>query len=328
MLGGVKTGVRAAAERWLFQLRERETGEVILNMRRVFIVPTRAGLGYALLLLILFIGAINYSLGLGFALTFFMAACGLVDMYMTARNLALLHLAPGRAPAVFAGQEAVFELFLINRGALDRFAVHIDFIEAGQPRHITDVGAGASAAVQLATASGTRGWRAAPRVRLQTRFPLGLFKAWAYWQPDVKVLVYPRPEEQAPPLPLAGAAGEGAGGAGEEHFAGIRAYRTGDSMRHLAWRQIARFDAAQGGQLLSKHFEGGAAGAPTLDFAALPRQLDLEVKLARMTRWVLDAERAALPYAFRLGATHLQAALGEAHQDACLRALALYGSPA
>jgi hypothetical protein len=44
-----------------------------------------------------------------------------------------------------------------------------------------------------------------------------------------------------------------------------------------------------------------------------------------MARWVLEAEGRALPYAFRLGRIHYESALGSAHQDACLRALALYG---
>ena len=62
-----------------------------------------------------------------------------------------------------------------------------------------------------------------------------------------------------------------------------------------------------------------------LDFDALPSRLDVELRLARMTRWVLEAEQRALPYAFRLGRTHFDTGLGTAHEAACLRALALYG---
>ena len=62
-------------DQWLFQLRDSEPGEVTLTMRRVFIVPTRAGLAFAALLLVMLVGAINYNLGLGFALTFFAGSC-------------------------------------------------------------------------------------------------------------------------------------------------------------------------------------------------------------------------------------------------------------
>ncbi|MRW87186.1 DUF58 domain-containing protein, partial [Pseudoduganella sp. FT26W] len=169
---------------------------------------------------------------------------------------------------------------------------------------------------------------AAPRVRLVTRFPLGLFRAWSYWQPDARVLVYPAPELPAPPLPAAGAASEdGHGTVGLDNFAGIRSYQAGDPLRHLAWRQIARLDPALGGQLVTKHFEGGAVAELTLDFAALPLQLDLERKLARLARWVLEAEQRALPYRFRLAQHDYGPALGDAHRAACLRALALFGQP-
>ena len=63
-----------------------------------------------------------------------------------------------------------------------------------------------------------------------------------------------------------------------------------------------------------------------LDFAQLPPRMDLEHKLSRLTSWVLEAERRALPYAFRLGPQQFDPALGDAHRAACLQALALYGA--
>ncbi|MES2740946.1 MAG: DUF58 domain-containing protein [Pseudomonadota bacterium] len=321
-----RAALRRIIDRVLFKLGDSEPGEVLLTARRVFIVPTRPGLAFAVLLLLLFIGAINYSLGLGFALTFFTAGCALVDMYLTAKNLAGLRLAAGRAPAVFAGEPAHFELQVINRSRRDRYAVWLDFQEAGTPRHATDIAAGASGEVLASTASAERGWLAAPRVRLTTRFPLGLFRAWAYWQPDVKALIYPFPEPAGPPLPLHGAASEdGHGQVGLDNFAGIRSYQVGDPMRHLAWRQIARLDPSLGGQLVTKHFEGGATADLRLDFAQLPATMGLELRLSRMAHWVLQAEQRAQPYLFCLGHEEIGPAMGQAHSAACLRALALYG---
>jgi uncharacterized protein (DUF58 family) len=311
---------------WRTRTTAGDGGSVVLNGRRVYILPTRAGLGFGVLLLALLVGAINYSLGLGFGLTFVAGACAVVDMVYTTRNLAGLVLSAGRAPAVFAGEDAPFALLVANPTRLDRYAVWIDFEGVPVPRHAFDAAAGASAAPVLRTATRTRGWQAAPRVRLTTQFPLGLFRAWSWWQPDSRALVYPFPEQDAPPLPMAGRPSpDGAGSTGLDDFAGVRSYQPGDPLRHLAWRQIARLDPAFGGQLVTKHFEGGAVDELLLDFDALPARLDLELRLARMTRWVLEAESRALPYAFRLGRTRYDAALGAAHQAACLRALALYG---
>jgi uncharacterized protein (DUF58 family) len=317
---------RRMLDRWLFQLKEREPGEVRLVMRRVFILPTRPGMAFVGLLLIMLVGSVNYNLGLGFVLTFFTGSCAIVDMYLTAKNLALLQLAPGRAMAVFAGDEAQFELHVRNPTPRDRYAIWLGFQDEGPPRQAVDVAAGSSASIVLSRPSKERGWLAAPRVRLFTRFPLGLFGAWSYWHPDAKVLVYPQPEAAPPPLPTSGAAREdGHGTVGLDNFAGIRNYQPGDPMRHLAWRQIARLHPAEGGHLVSKHFEGGAVSDLLLALDALPPLLDIETRLSRLAAWVLEAERRALPYALTVGHRHIAQGLGEAHCAECLRALALYG---
>ena len=329
MTSAIGKSLRRKADKWLFQLRDAEPGEVLLSQRRVFILPTGAGIGFAALLLILLIASTNYNLGLGFALTFTIAACAVVDMYFTYRNLVELHLVAGRSQPVFAGEDAAFELTIFNRTARDRYALHVDFVQAGQARYVCDALAASSAALLLSAPTSERGLLAAPRVRLATRFPLGLFRAWSYWQPDAKVLVYPFPEAQAPALPMSGAASEdGHGSAGHDDFAGVRSYQPGDALRHMAWRQIARLDPELGGHLVTKHFEGGAIEELVLDFDAIPRSLDLELRLSRMTRWVLDAEQRALPYGFRMDGSDFAPSCGAAHQAACLRALALYGKKA
>lgn len=324
MAEGLRGRLRRATGAWLPRAGAPDAGEVVLRQRRVFILPTRAGLGFALLLAVLLVGSINYALGLGFGLTFLALSCALVDMVATYRNLAHLALQQGRAAPVFAGQEAQFELLVFNRTRLARYAVRADFADAPEPRHVADIPSGVHAVLTLSAPTLGRGWLAPARVKLSTRFPLGLFNAWSYWRPATRVLVYPRPEDGAPPLPLGGGSGS-LRAAGHDDFAGVRNYQAGDSPRQLAWRQIARLDPSIGGALVSKHFEGGGGNELVLDFDALPHTLDLELRLSRMTRWVLDAEGRALPYAFRLGALRLDAAVGAAHQAACLRALALHG---
>lgn len=320
-------GLRGRTARWLFKLKGAESGEVVLGQRRVFILPTRAGLGFAALLILLFIGAVNYNLAMGLALTFFLASSALIAMHLTFRNLAYLHLAPGRAAPVHAGEEAQFELHLSNRQRHARYAIWIGFINDGTPHreHPVDIAAEGRCPVLLQAPTNRRGWLDAPRIRLHTSFPLGLLRAWSYWQPAVKVLVYPHPEEHAPPLPPAEALqSDDHGAGGQDDFAGVRAYQAGDSMKRLAWRQIARLGGD--GALISKHFEGGTANEMRIDLAMLPAAMEIEARLSRLTRWVIEAEARGLPYAFRLDQVSYPAGLGGAHREACLRALALYGA--
>jgi uncharacterized protein (DUF58 family) len=189
------------------------------------------------------------------------------------------------------------------------------------PGSWADVPAGGSRSVELSLPTRRRGRRACPRVRIETRFPFGLWQAWAYFTPPISAIVYPKPEEDAPPLPLAlGGSLYGAGvAASGEDFAGVRPYQDGDSQRMIAWKLAARSD-----ELSVKLFEAAAGGELTLDFDALPPHLGVEGRLARLARWVLDADAAQLRYALRLPGVAVDLASGAEQRERCLTALALY----
>ncbi|MFZ6846291.1 DUF58 domain-containing protein [Undibacterium sp. RuTC16W] len=319
------TSIRARFRRLVFLEHKPESGEVLLKQRRVFTLPSKAGWMFCLLMIVLFIASTNYNLSLGFALTFVLVACGMINAYFAFLNLAYLHLLAGSAQPVFAGEDAQFILYIINRRKRQRYAIWIGFSQKGATDHAIDVAQESRTSVTLSYPTAERGYMSIPRVRLQTWFPLGLLRAWSTWLPDAQVLVYPRPEQNAPPLPQQGnEKNDGQGHAGDEDFSGVRAYQTGDPMKHLAWKQIAKLDLESGGQLVTKQFSGGSASDIILDFASLPRSMDLELKLARMTSWVLEADATALPYGFRLGNIDYPVTTGQAHRQDCLRALALH----
>jgi uncharacterized protein (DUF58 family) len=159
------------------------------------------------------------------------------------------------------------------------------------------------------------------RLILFTRFPLGLYYAWAYLDLDLRCIVYPRPAPSGLPMPpAAGSAGAGAErGRGQEDFSGLRQYYLGDSPRHIAWKAAAR---DQG--LLTKQFTGRAETELWLDWAQLPSQMGVEERLSHLARWVLDAHAAGLTYGVRLPGTTVEMAAGEAQRERCLEVLALY----
>ena len=61
---------------WLFNRRGREPAPIRLTQRRIFLLPTRHGLFFALVLLVMLGGSINYALSLGFVLTFLLGPVG------------------------------------------------------------------------------------------------------------------------------------------------------------------------------------------------------------------------------------------------------------
>ena len=295
-----------------------------LGAHRVHIRPSRAGLAFALLLLALWIAAVNYQLALGHALTWFAVACAITDMLFASRNLAGLALSATPGTMVAAGGKARFELRLINRSARPRHAIAVLAALPQAAPELLDVDAGGAASVHVLVPARERGWLAAPAVRLSSNFPLGLFHAWCHWQPEARVLVYPCPEEAAPPLPMIMTASH----LQQPELAGVAAYQSGDPLRRLAWRHIARHDDDH---LYSKQFQDIGGGQYQddllLDYAALPPQLGVEARLSRLCAWVLAAERLHLPYGLRLEQMLIAPGQGRLHLDACLRALALHGLP-
>lgn len=305
--------------RWLFQPRGPQAGPVVLVQRRVFILPTRQGLGFAAVLLLMLAGSVNYNLSLGFVLTFLLGAMGITAMLHSFRNLANLRLSAGRALPVFAGSTARFTVCIENTGDGDRYSIGL--ARGRLDGEFTDVPARQSVFTGIGISAVRRGLLSPGRLTLFTRYPLGLYYAWAYFEPAMQCVVYPRPAPPGLPLPaMTRIAGQGtAHGQGQEDFSGLRQYHPGDSSRHIAWKAVAR---DQG--LLTKQFSGRADSELWLTWESLPPQMGPEEKLSQLTRWVLDADALGLSFGLALPGNAVPVAIGEAQRERCLEALALF----
>lgn len=302
---------------WAFR-RTVETGTVQLNQRRIYILPTRQSFGFALVLLLMLLGDINYNLSLGYVLTFLLATSGGLSMLYAFRNLAQLEIHAGYVEPVFAGERARFVFHFNNPGTLPRHQLHLHDDEGHET--VFDLPAQTSTAVELALPAARRGWLDSGRLTLHTRFPLGLFNAWTYLHFDVRALVYPRPAAPRP-LPIA-ATPDGSGKTtvrGDEDFAGLRSYVAGDALPRIAWKALAR---EQGLQV--KQFSAQQGEQLWLDWAQLP-DIAPERKLELLTRWVLDADAQGLHYGLKLPDGEIMPRHGKAHRAECLRRLALFG---
>lgn len=309
-------------DRSLFQLRGPQRGPIVLAQRRVFILPTREGIVFAATLILMLIGSINYSLSLGFVLSFLLAAMGVNAMIYTFRNLANLRVSAARTPPVFAGEKAQFTVCIDNAGRMDRHSIGL----TRDKREFTcvDVPGQRMTFASIGVPAVRRGSLRPGRLTLFTRYPFGLYYAWAYLELDMQCIVYPRPAPPGLPLPAAeSGAGEGTrSGQGQEDFTGLRQYRTGDSPRHIAWKAAAR---DQG--FLTKQFSGWANTELWLDWRQLPAHIGVEEKLSRLTRWVLDAHARGMAFGLRVPGKNIPLACGDTQRERCLEALALFESP-
>lgn len=299
-----------------------QAGEIRIGRRSVRIVPSPAGLLFGAALFAMFVGALNYQLTLGYALTFLIASVAIIGMFHTVRNIALLDLRSGRLEPVFAGQLAEFTMIARNATGLERYALSLHAPGVAQPQHF-DVAAGAEQFVAIALPTRERGWMQAPALTIATTFPIGIWHAWVRWQPARRLLVYPAPETPAVPLPpqvIAGGTGAvRAGGQGD--LAALRPYADGDTLQRIAWKVVARTACED---LITLQFDGGETGEIELDWSALPSSMDDEARVSRLTRWTLDADAAGVRYALRLPGVAVEPGAGAAHRAHCLELLATW----
>jgi uncharacterized protein (DUF58 family) len=312
--------VTERASNWLKQRVRTRRGSATLpfelEYRHVYVLPTKFGWGFGVLLVFMALGGLNFNNNMALMLVFLLGTIVQLTTLLAYRNLSGLEICSVHSPPVFCGEEAHFRVFVSNGNERQRFAVQAGF-KANQD--CRDIDTDSSAALNLSCPTQTRGWLEMPSFRLETRFPLGFFKAWSWIFPQTRCLVYPSPARNAPPLPKTGRGQAGRASKGDgDQVHGLRKYQPGDALQRIAWRASARHE-----ELYSLEMEIPKESAVELDWELL-RGLDVETRLSVLTAWVVAADHKQLPYSLRLPDASVAAGSGIAQRLACLELLALY----
>ncbi len=302
-----------------FQGEGPEVGTITLNQRRIFILPTRSGVGFALILFAMFLAAINYNNSLAYLLTFLLTSVAIISILHCYRNLHGLQLSAETPRAIFAGEMIKLPLQINNPSTYGRFA-----IKPGWAKQIPlkcDLLPQQNQWLTLSLPSERRGLMAIPRLVIYTRYPLGMFHAWSYAQFDLHALVYPKPQgqEQLPSEQFHYQGSEGDRGRGSDDFVGQRHYHPGDSLHHLNWKALARERG-----ILTKQFGGDRAEELVLSWQMVGN-LPLEMRLSQLCRWLITAQNQQLSYGLEIPGKRIPPGNGQAHLHQCLKTLALYG---
>jgi uncharacterized protein (DUF58 family) len=331
---------RPTRSRWRQRLHNWVTrgqvpgAEYTLGHRNIYVLPSAAGCMLAATLLVLLVASINFQLNLGYLLTFLIAGSALASVWVGHRNLQGLQLHLGPLQPVFQGERATVPLHLQAPAAgphrhglsvaLNRSQGPLAWVHA-------DVAAGHTQVVELGSVPHQRGWHRVPRVVLESRYPLGVFRLWSYWQPDGRVLVYPCPETPAPPIQHLDHAHSGTSlpqPSGMVEPDNVRHYQRGDSLRSIVWKKAASALALGHGDLVVRSGTAPQADRLWLD-ARATGLTDPEAQIARLTAWVLQAHAQQALWGLRLpSGQQLPQAMGEPHLHACLAALAVDGKSA
>jgi uncharacterized protein (DUF58 family) len=168
-----------------------------------------------------------------------------------------------------------------------------------------------------------RGWYEPGRLRLETVYPFGLFRAWSWLDFDCKILSYPKP------VPCEGRVSQEdselkAGrrsSLGADDVKALRDFQDGDDQRHIHWRASAKLD-----RLTVKSYESQQSSSQWLRLAAL-EALPMADRLGGLAYLIEAASKRGDAFGLDLYGQQLPVASGPGQERKALKRLALFDWP-
>ncbi len=315
----MKRFLRERLARWIRRRQGLDSLPVTLHRRRIYILPTRAGIGLGFVLAFMLIAGLNYANSMVLFLTFLFTGYALVAMHQCHRNLLGLTFLGADALPAFAGQTGTVRVSLASTGGLLRHRIEASIPD--EPVGVADIPPGEQRTVAVSLQASKRGLVRITRLQIASRHPFGMFRAWSWVHLPLEMIVYPRAQGSRP-LPAIDGPQSGTRSlrmTGADEWLGLRPFRDGDSPRQVAWKAYAR-----GAPLLVKEYSAIGSELRVFDFQAL-QDLEIEARLEQLARWVVDAEARGEQYALIVPGEQIEAAHGSDHRHRCLTALALHG---
>ena len=319
--------------RWFTSLSQmlarRRASEFAVSIRRVFVMPTRHGLMAALAIFGIFAISVRIQNNMLLLMAVALFVIFALSLLWAGQNLKGLRLQVRHDGRIVAGETARLSVAL----AADRpvYDIRIDAGEGARPALQAAIGQaaiGQGAGVNRRAGRETfgretfgretsggenssgesygqdghalnfsperRGRQALPLVRLETGFPFGLARAWA-WISPAEVLVAPVPDYAAALAHLTGDVRHGAAAGREDGGAdSLEDWVPGIPETRISWKRYAATD-----RLLAKTGDASGGSVLTITYDAVAH-LGHERALSAMSAAVLRAARAGRPFHFRL----------------------------
>jgi len=298
--------------------------EFTIGRRELYILPTRVGWYYAMILLALFGIAIKFDNQAAFMMLFILIAVGMVAMVYTHNNVIGVTMNAQPSQSVFVGEPAVFPIVIKNSSRKLRRAV---WLISGGFHRLTSLRSGDSELIHIKLPTLQRGYRNCDPISLSSQYPIGVFFCWTKrFLSAQRCLVYPQPLNLIP-FPDDGS-NEGRQPAnanvmmGAEDYAGMKNYQAGDRLRDIHWPSLAKTN-----KLVSIQYENQSNSSVNLSWFSLPQHLNTEDRLSQLCYWVCDAEKSGARYQLEMPNHTIEFDNGRIHFHECLRVLALWGQP-
>lgn len=292
---------------------------VCLHNRRLYILPSRFGIMYSLLLLVIFLAAINYQNSLSFALSFLLTSIGIISLWQTHKNMLNLEIDLNKSDAVFLGEWIDLEFSISNPHNFHHYSIGVQYQQAS-PVYCT-IKPQSKQLINLRLLSSQRGEFSLDGITFFTRFPTGLFHCWSWLRFTQTITIYPKPIHVSLNTYNSEASDDGSSQLKTidgDDFAGLRDYKDGESLKHISWKALA-----QGRGKLTKTFQGHAQPSLWFDWYKINAE-SVEEKISKLTSLILKADALNQTYGLKIPQQTIEKNQGASHKKLCLHALAYF----
>jgi uncharacterized protein (DUF58 family) len=304
-------------QRWLNK-RMPPSSAITLDLKSIFILPTREGGVFVVLIVFMLLAGINYQNSLILSVAFLLMSLFMVSILHTYRNLSGLTILAGSTLPAFAGEDAEYTVILGRSGKRTYEALLLGW--SPELLQGADLLEEEEVKVKLFVETIKRGRMNPGRMLIQTYYPVGLFRSWSWVDLDMTSMVYPMPIPSGDIRTATAISSEGdlIHQEGVDDFYGLKEYQQGDPMKHVAWKSYART-----GELLTKQFAAFADRRVWIDWDLFPG-MDREARLSRLCYWVLQVDAGNDEYGLRLPGVEVTPNRGLQHREEVLKTLALF----
>lgn len=295
--------------------RKAKSEQVELSQHNTYIFPTSYGFGFICLLLIQLVAAINYQNSLIYLATFFLGSVFLVSIWACYLNVGGLVFYAVHSEGSFEGDSCSFKIGIKSH---NKPVIGLRVGTAIDDMCDVSLDAGEVKIHEILLSGKKRGVHSVPRVRIESTFPFGFIRAWAWINLDAQYLVYPR-REFGDEASAAAATNE----QGVNQFKGedrdiLREHIQGEPLNRVNWKKYAVTN-----KMYSADSDANAGASNKVDWRDYEGKAK-EERLRFMCFKVCRLYHEGQSFGFALPSAELSAANGKDHFEQCLELLARY----
>jgi uncharacterized protein (DUF58 family) len=295
-----------------------------LQTDKAFIFPTGFGFAFGILTFILLVMAIGYGNNLLYFFVFLLVSMGLTGAWQTNKNIECARITGIETEFLFANEPNSITLHLQNtydKSPLWDIEVPADLKRQEQTGFKTVDEVQVARNVDVHWTPSQRGRAQLPRLRIQSRFPYKMLRAWKYFEKADAILVYPQRKGSQNFRSLLGSQAQKdleSKPETEGLFRDYREFQRTDSPSRIDWKRSLKHQ-----KHLVKNYESAGERKILIDFDMTQASLSFEDRLSQMALWVDLCHNKKEIYSIKLGGYQSEFSSTLLHYKACLEKLAL-----